>query len=185
MSLNPASTLALGCVLAFATQGCRAQREMLISSEPPGAQIRLDDTLLSVKTPAHVPFKDYGVRRVTLYLDGYLTYSESVDIVPPWYAYFPLDLVSEILLPIGWHDRHKLRVQMVKGDMAVESPDLVNVMQRAEVMRRAGPDGLKVVNKHARTLPHETSGVSEPAPEPAPLVPPEKPADPPGTGGIR
>lgn len=183
MSPKSAARIALACALTLGSAACRAQRELLISSDPPGAKIRLDDTLLDVKTPARIPFKDYGVRRVTLYLDGYLTYSESVHISPPWYEYFPLDIVSEILIPIGWHDRHRLQVKLVAGDTLVEAPDLVNVMQRAELMRRSGPDGPKVEAKPARTLPRETSGVNDPAQTPEkPAVPP-KPADPAGGGG--
>jgi len=39
-------------------------------------------------TPIDVPFDYYGVRRVTLYLDGYRTWSQVLPVEPPWYAYF-------------------------------------------------------------------------------------------------
>ncbi|MEO6711165.1 MAG: PEGA domain-containing protein [Planctomycetota bacterium] len=172
MRLKSASTAALALALGLGAQACRAQRELIISSDPPGAQIRLDDTLLAVKTPAHVPFKDYGTRRVTLYLEGYVTYSQAVKVAPPWYGYFPLDILSEIVFPIGWHDRHKLKVKMVAGDTRVTSPDLVKVMQRAEILRRSGPDGPKVKPKPVLTLPRERAGASEPVPpQPTPVPP--------------
>ncbi|HTF89707.1 MAG TPA: PEGA domain-containing protein [Planctomycetota bacterium] len=180
MRLKSASNAALAVALGLGAQACRAQRELIISSDPPGAQIRLDDTLLAVKTPAHVPFKDYGTRRVTLYLEGYVTYSQPVKVKPPWFGRFPLDIFSEIIFPIGWHDRHRLKVKMVAGDTRVASPDLVEVMQRAETLRRAGPDGPKVKQKPVLTLPREPAGAIEPVP-PEP-TPPPKP-EPPSAGG--
>jgi hypothetical protein len=176
MSPKSVSTIAIALVLPLAA--CRAQRELVVSSVPPGALIRLDGTLVPQKTPARIPFKDYGVRRITLYLDGYLTYSESLDIEPPWYGHFPLDFLSEIVFPVGWHDRHRLKVNLVKGDVKIEAPDLVEVLERAEAMRHAGPEGLRIKKAPARTLPRETSGV-----DPAPAKPPPEklPAD--GGGG--
>ena len=181
MGRNFFSVSAFTIALALITQSCQARRELLINSDPPGAQIRLDDTLLKEKTPASIPFKDYGVRRVTLYLDGYVTYSEAVHVSPPWYGYFPLDLFSEIVIPVGWHDRHRLRVKLVPGDTLVKSPDLVKVMQRAEDMRHAGPQGPQLKQKEVRTLPRESTGAGEPAPENP--IPPDKPANPTGGGG--
>ena len=72
---------------------------------------------------------------------------------------------------------------MVAGDTLVEAPDLVNVMQRAESMRRSGPDAPRVEAKPARTLPRETSGVSDPAQSPEKPAAPPKPANPAGGGG--
>ena len=177
MPLASKTAVALALVLA----GCRAQRELVIVSDPPGAEIRLDRTLLDVKTPAKIPFDDYGVRRVTLYLDGYLSHSEAIDIRPPWYGYFPLDFVSEILLPIGWHDRHKLTVKLEPGSSSIDAPDLLGVLERAESLRRAGPEGpMLEAAPAARMLPRDTTGsaTSEPAPEP-------KPQPPTGGGGVR
>jgi hypothetical protein len=168
-------------VLAVGLASCRAQRELIITTEPPGAEIRLDGILLNEKTPARIPFKDYGVRRVTLYLEDHLSYSEAVDLRPPWYGYFPLDFISEILIPIGWHDRHKLNVQLTPGDARIEAPDLLGVMQRAEDLRRAGPDGPSRAHaQRARTLPRETTGAT-PAETPSAPQPPPPPVS--GGGG--
>lgn len=175
-----ASKTVAALLLCLGLGSCRAQRELVITTEPPGAEIRLDGTLLEEKTPAHIAFKDYGVRRVTLYLDGYLSHSESIDLRPPWYGYFPLDFISEILIPVGWHDRHKLKVKLAKGDTSIDAPDLMGVLERAELLRRAGPDGPVPVTEHTpRKLPRETTGVSpaDPVPQPQP--------EPPVSGGDR
>lgn len=157
-----AACAVLGIVAALGA--CRAQREIVIVTQPPGAEIRLDGTLLEQRTPARIPFTDYGVRRITLYLDGYLSYSEPFDVRPPWFARFPLDIISEVLIPVGWHDRHKLKVVLTPGDARIEAPDLAGVLQRAESMRRAGPEGPKAAERELRTMPRE-SGI---APEPPP-----------------
>ena len=164
--------LALGLAAAtFALAGCRAQRELVISTDPPGAEIRVDGELQESRTPAHIPFTSYGVRRITLYLDGYVTYSEAFDVEAPWYAYFPIDVFSEILFPFGWRDRHRLRVKLVPGTEPIRAPDLLPVLQRAEAMRRAGPEGLRRQVRDARGLPSEDAGAtpaSESPPHPKP-----------------
>jgi len=176
MPLDRKTAAALALVLGLA--GCRAQRELVIVTDPPGAEIRLDGTLLEAKTPANIPFDDYGVRRVTLYLDGHLSHSEAIDLRPPWYGYFPLDFISEILVPIGWHDRHKLKVKLVPGDAQIAAPDLVGVLERAELLRRAGPEGpARNLVIPARQLPRETTGTAPTEP----VVPPP----PPSQGGGR
>ncbi len=169
----------LTATLGIASLACRAQRELVITSEPPGAEIRLDGKLLAEKTPARVPFKDYGVRRISLYRDGYLRYSEAFDVRAPWYAQFPIDVLSEIVLPVGWHDRHKLRVKLVRGDTRIAAPDLLKVLERAESLRKAGPEGPERELKELRQLPRETTGQEQVKP----AVPAPKPAGSPASGG--
>ncbi len=164
--------------LGLASLSCRAQRELVITSEPPGAEIRLDGKLIAEKTPAHVPFKDYGVRRISLYHEGYMRYSEAFDVRAPWYARFPIDLLSEIVLPVGWHDRHKLRVKLVRGDTLIAAPDLEKVLLRAELLRKAGPEGPERELKAPPQLPRETTGQGQPAAS----VPTPKPAS--SGGGV-
>ena len=134
--------------LGLASLSCRAQRELVITSEPPGAEIRLDGKLIAEKTPAHVPFKDYGVRRISLYHEGYMRYSEVFDVRAPWYARFPIDLLSEFVLPVGWHDRHKLRVKLVRGDTLIAAPDLENSRRLDGIA--GGPDARGVVQGAGR-----------------------------------
>ncbi len=172
--------LLLALALAAGTLACRATREMVISSDPPGADIRLDGVLLSQQTPARIPFKDYGVRRVALYRDGYITYSEIFDVSPPWYAYFPIDILSEIVFPVGWRDRHRLRVKLEPGDTKVEAPELLKVVQRAENLRRAGPNGPREEAREARRAPRKMTDEPELVPEPVPAIVPPAPA---GAGG--
>ncbi len=111
-----------------------------MTSVPSGAQCRIDGELLG-RTPVELDFSYYGTRRVTLYLEGYLTESRVVALEPPWYGYFPFDIVSEVLLPVGWKDRHEVQVVLQPGADTISEPDLTSVLKRAESLRRAGPEG--------------------------------------------
>lgn len=122
--------------------GCRAQRTLVISSEPPGAEVRLDDEIVG-ETPLTKPFVHYGTRRLTLRKDGYLTWSSRVEVEAPWYGRFPWDLFSEVIFPIGWKDRHEYHVELEPGVEQISLPDLRTVLDRADALRRAGPDGPK------------------------------------------
>jgi hypothetical protein len=120
--------------------GCAAQRELIITSNPPGALIRLDDTVVGT-TPYTMHFDAYGTRRITLYREGYRTASRVVAIDPPWYAYFPIDVVSEVLLPFGWRDSHPQSFELEPESGQVTRPDLNAVLLRAESLRLAEPTG--------------------------------------------
>lgn len=127
-------------ILCATLCGCAAQRELVIDSTPPGALVRLDDMVVGT-TPFRTAFEAYGTRRVTLYLDGYRSQSQLIEINPPWYARFPLDVISEVLLPFGWHDRHAVALELVAEDSALSQPDIEPVLQRAESLRLAEPTG--------------------------------------------
>jgi hypothetical protein len=130
--------IALG-VLVIAP-ACQATRILRITSSPVHAEVRLDGQKVGV-TPIDVPFDYYGVRRVTLYLDGYRTWSQVLPIEPPWYAYFPIDIVSEVIIPAGWTDIHEVHADLEPGTGTLLAPDLQSVLDRADSLRRAGPEG--------------------------------------------
>ena len=134
----PASAL-LALVMLLAT-GCRAHRTLEIRTSPPGARVVLDQDVLGT-SPVKIEFWHYGVRRITVSHPGYRTYSRQIEIVPPWYARFPLDILSEVLLPVGWKDEHVVEVQLVEGPDVLTAPDIRSVLDRAEILRRAGPEG--------------------------------------------
>ncbi len=131
--------------LALATAAlasCQAERALRITSEPSQAEVRLDGSRVGT-TPCEVPFEHYGVRRLTLYLPGYATYSRVLEIEPPWYGEFPVDIFTEVLVPIGWSDIQKVHVRLVKGQSVLLEPDLPSVIERADNLRHAGPAGPK------------------------------------------
>ncbi len=140
----------------LALTACQAQRTLIVTSEPTGAFVRVDGVAYGT-TPAKIPFLHYGTRRVSLDLDGYLSHSEVIRLQPPWYGYFPLDFLTEILIPVGWRDRHKVGAVLQVGDGKIAPPDLEDVLRRAEDLRRAGPAGPK-------SSPREAEGAAQSEP---------------------
>jgi hypothetical protein len=120
--------------------GCRAQRTLRITSVPSESEVRLDGERVGV-TPIEIRFEHYGKRRLTLYHEGFRTYSRLVELDPPWYGRFPLDIVTEVLVPFGWRDSHEVHVNLQPGVAVLLEPDLQDILSRAEAMRRAGPEG--------------------------------------------
>jgi hypothetical protein len=127
-------------VAALGAAGCQVQRELQITSQPPGAEVRVDGEAVG-RTPVQVPYLHYGTRRVTFYLDGYLTQSQVVEIQPRWFNVFPLDLITEVLAPVGWSDLRAIHAELEHGSGAISPPTLEGVLERAEVLRRSGPEG--------------------------------------------
>ena len=130
----------LAAVALTATAGCRAQRYMVFVSAPSAADVYLDGEHVG-RTPLELPFEAYGSRHVTLSRPGYRDHTEVLELEVPWYSVFPLDYVSEILLPFGWEDRYRLEVVLQRHTGEVSRPDLEAVLNRAESLRRGGPAG--------------------------------------------
>ncbi len=84
----------------LALASCRSHRVLHVESTPPGAVVRLDEVVIGT-TPCHYEFIHGGQRRLSLYLDDHRTWSRLVDLELPWYARFPADLFTEVLLPLG------------------------------------------------------------------------------------
>jgi len=125
------------CVLGT---GCAAKRTLTVESEPSGATLRIDDRVVGI-TPYTEEFFDYGTRRITLYKQGFKSSSQLVELDPPWYGRFPIDIFTEILFPWGWKDQHKRKVVLEPVPETVTAPDLEAVLQKAESLRLAGPEG--------------------------------------------
>ncbi|MEM1450962.1 MAG: PEGA domain-containing protein [Planctomycetota bacterium] len=101
--------------------GCRGSRILRVRSTPAGATVRLDDTVVG-RTPIDIPFKDYGRRRLSLYRPGYRTHTQALKLDPRWWKRFPLDVVSELLLPFGFDDVRKLDISLAPDSGAEAEP---------------------------------------------------------------
>ena len=114
--------LALPLAVVACASGC-VQRRMMIVTDPPGALAYVDGYEIGV-TPISASFTYYGSREIRLVKDGYETLTVLQPVQFPWYECFPLDFVSENLVPGQIHDQHvfsyKLRPQMVVPDGAVD-----------------------------------------------------------------
>ena len=102
--------------------------------------MRIDEKLVG-QTPYTSRFEAFGTRRVTLYLEGFRPWSRDIELKAPWYAWFPFDLFSEVLFPVGWHYHKDLNVPLERESGPVTAPDLEKVLEEAEALRKAGPEG--------------------------------------------
>jgi len=121
----------------FGLSACAPQRILTVESYPPGAVVRLDERVIG-RTPMDYRFKHYGNRRITLYLPGYRTWSRRLKLSAPWHARFPVDLVTELLIPIGLRDQHEVWVVLENDEVVGGHPDLGPLLSRAKEMRARG-----------------------------------------------
>lgn len=117
--------------IALSAAGC-VQRRMTIRSNPPGALVYVDDYQIGT-TPVSHDFVYYGTRKIRLVKDGYETLTVRQPFPVPWYEIFPLDFVTENLIP--WEIRDERVVDLAMQPQASAPPDLV--VARAEQVRLA------------------------------------------------
>ncbi|MAE27834.1 MAG: hypothetical protein CMJ87_02460 [Planctomycetes bacterium] len=110
------------------------KRVLTIESTPPGATVRLDERIIG-ETPLEHAFDHYGTVRLTMYLESHRTKSVRVELKPPWYCRFPLDLVSDFLWPIGWTDRHRVAIALRAKPVGADATDIAPVLERARLAR--------------------------------------------------
>src|SRR5437879_5241266 len=82
---------------ALATTGC-VDRRYVVYTDPPGAIVLRNNQPLGA-SPADDHFTYYGTYHFTIIKEGYETLQVDQHIPPPWYEYFPLEFVSEYLVP--------------------------------------------------------------------------------------
>lgn len=97
--------LVLMLIMLSVCSGC-VVRELTIKSDPPGATVYINGREEG-KTPLNKTFEFYGSREITLRMDGYKTSGNTAKLSAPWYEYFPLDFVFEVLLPLRITNRHE------------------------------------------------------------------------------
>lgn len=111
--------LAAGCLLSA---GC-ISRTLEIKTTPPGARVFVEGEEIGT-TPAVYTFNHYGPRTLLLTLEtqddesvDYAPIEETIHLDCPWWGYFPIDLVAEIM-PFTITDTHYAEYTMVnrQGD---------------------------------------------------------------------
>jgi hypothetical protein len=151
-------------LLAAVAAGC-VQRRMTIRSNPPGALVYVDDYQLGT-TPVSHDFVYYGTRKIRLVKDGYETLTVRQPFPIPWYEYFPLDFVSENLIP--WEIRDERVVDLAMTPAAATPPELV--VARAEQARLAA-GSLPPVVPAAVPPPAASPAAVQPLPAPPVATP--------------
>lgn len=161
--------LVITIVATFAAAGC-VQRRMTVRSNPPGALVYVDDYELGT-TPVSRDFVYYGTRKIRLVKDGYETLTVRQPFPLPWYQFFPLDFVTENLVP--WEIRDERVVELAMVPASSTPPE--SVVARAEQARFAA--GSLPPAEPARVVP--IPAVPQPVPAPPPTLPPWQGLQPP------
>jgi hypothetical protein len=112
--------------------GC-VERRFVVQSEPPGAVVLVNGRPIGA-TPSDDHFVHYGTYHFTLIRDGYETLEIDQPIKAPWYEWFPLDFVSENLVP--WRISDVRRFDYVMQPVQQMPPD--EMIRRAEELRQRG-----------------------------------------------
>lgn len=161
--------LLAAALLALPLAACRTTRTLKVESDPPGAVVRLDEEVVGT-TPLEVEFVHGGQRRLSLYRDGYRTWSRRVDLEPPWYARFPLDLLTEVVLPLGLDHEFPFRVTLTvdTSEEEGEAPAIDAYLTRAVALRRAERARTQAEGEQAQEKKQE-----DPGPQPDDEVPAE------------
>jgi hypothetical protein len=105
-------------VTAAAWAGGCVDREMTITTNPPGARVFVSDVEVGT-TPVTIPFTWYGDYDIQIRRDGYSTLKTHAMIGMPVYEIPPIDLLSE-LAPWTYRDLRYLHYELQK---AVEPTD--------------------------------------------------------------
>ncbi len=113
----------------FTVSGC-VQRKMVITSEPSGAEVWVNEQWHG-KTPFELPFKHYGVFSIRLEAEGYYPMYVKEPVAAPFYQQPGIDLISEAAIPTTIEDDRSLHYVMQK----IEGPDEMSaVLERADDM---------------------------------------------------
>jgi hypothetical protein len=154
----------LGAVACMAVlPGC-VERRYVIYSDPPGAVVLRNGQPIG-QTPVDDHYVYYGNYHFTLIKEGFETQQIDQKIAPPWYEYFPLEFVSENLIPWTIKDRRTFTYQLQPRLV----PNPANLLSQAENLRNRGR------SIGAGTPPAAAAAVPAPAPNALatpPVMPP-------------
>jgi hypothetical protein len=122
------------CVLALGVglSGC-VERRYVVTSDPPGAVVLRNNQPIG-QTPADDHFLFYGTYHFTLIKDGYQTLKADQEVPAPWYEYFPLDFISENLIPWWIEDVRRFHYQLVP----LQTPNPDDLLNRGQAARERG-----------------------------------------------
>ena len=133
--------IAFGASLLLLWMGiasCGGHRMLKVTSQPSGALVRLDEDVIGT-TPLEFEFDHYGHRRLSLYRVGFRSYSEPIHLKAPWHSRFPIDVFTEVIIPLGlsYEKEYHVELEVDDGEQVYES--LNTFIERAEELRRGLP----------------------------------------------
>jgi len=133
------AALLLGFSLAGVGAGGCVERELTVDTDPPGALVYLNDQEVG-RTPFKKEFVWYGTYDVTIRKDGYEPLRTKAPVIAPWWQFFPIDLIPEIL-PFRLNDSHHLTFTLKPTSESKVDPD--RLVWRAEAYKQSLESGEK------------------------------------------
>lgn len=121
----------LACVglIVLAATGC-VRRRLTVRSNPPGAACYVDNQQIGT-TPCSMDYVYYGTREIRLVAPGYETLTVNQELVPPWYEWPGIDLISEVLVPTRLEDSRTVEFNLPRERIEPVGA----VIERAEQLR--------------------------------------------------
>jgi hypothetical protein len=108
-----ARLIALTAILAtglLLSAGC-VRRTVTINTKPEGARITLNDEVVGT-SPVTKDFLWYGDYGVMAEKEGYAVVKSHKRLNAPWYQLPVVDLFTELLLPVEFHDRQTIDLEL-------------------------------------------------------------------------
>lgn len=136
------------CAATFGLAGC-VERELIATSEPPGALVSLNNEEIS-RTPLGREFQWYGYYDASVRLEGYETLKTVTPVVAPPWLWFPLDFLAEIV-PITIRDVHRVHYVLEPTTYEQVAPDAL--IDRARSLQGRLESGLLTAIKPLTTRP--------------------------------
>lgn len=130
-------SIVLAIILAF-SPGC-LRKTLSVRTEPPGAEIYIDGVEVGQSPVTNIPFSFYGNREIMAVHPDYAVQKKLAHIRTPWYAHFPLDIFTELILPFNFED-NRYFVMELKRAPKIEPAELV---ARAEEEKIKAEEAIK------------------------------------------
>ena len=118
--------------LALVFLGGCVERLVAVRTEPPGAAVYLDDEKVG-ETPCEVEYVWYGERELVVELRGHRSVRETLPLRPPWWQFFPLDFITDVLVPFTITDRVEVEYTLQRERATEEEVD--PILKRAAELR--------------------------------------------------
>ena len=102
--------LGAGSLVVLLLSGC-VKRAILIDSDPPGATVSINGQEVG-QTPLTHEFITHGRYVFRLTKPGFQEVVAREKVRAPWHQWIPLDLFTELLIPITFDDRHRFSYRL-------------------------------------------------------------------------
>lgn len=109
-------------LLAVCAFGC-IQRTLTVESEPEGAAVYYDHRRVG-ETPLSLRFTHYGSHSLILIKEGFQPYRGRLALKEKGWAVFPVDLITEGVLPVKLKDDRQVRIVLSRAAPPGEPPAL-------------------------------------------------------------